>query len=258
MMVPAQVIAMLNAPNFSPKKLDSLEMILALGAPLHMEHKQELNRQLPGRFYELYGLTEGFVTVLDKMDYAAKPESVGTPPPFFEMKIKDDNGYEVPTGEVGEICGKGPILMPGYYKRPDLTEKAVIDGWLHSGDLGYVDEDGFLYLVDRKKDMIISGGVNVYPKDIEETIVKHPAVQEAAVFGVPHDKWGETPVAAVVLNAPESITEDELKEWINERVEAKFQRVSQVVIMADFPRNVAGKTLKREMRKSFSTFTSPG
>jgi acyl-CoA synthetase (AMP-forming)/AMP-acid ligase II len=251
MMVPAQIIALLNAPNFSAEALQSLEMILSLGAPLHREHKDELNRRLPGRFYELYGLTEGFVTVLDKLDYPAKPDSVGVPPPFFEMKIVDVSGKEVPAGEIGEICGRGPILMPGYYKRPDLTAEAVKDGWLHSGDLGYVDDDGFLYLVDRQKDMIISGGVNVYPRDIEEIVVQHPAVKEAAVFGIPHDKWGETPLAAVVLHQPELAAAEELKSWINARVSAKFQRVQEVVIMADFPRNVAGKTLKRVMREVY-------
>jgi long-chain acyl-CoA synthetase len=251
MMVPAQIIAMMAAPNFTPEALASLEMILALGAPLHMEHKEALTKALPGRFYELYGLTEGFVTVLDKYDYAKKPKSVGSPLPFFEMKILDEDGNEQPPGEVGEICGRGPILMPGYYKRPDLTEKAIVDGWLHSGDLGYVDEDGFLYLVDRKKDLIISGGVNVYPKDIEEIVVQHPSVREAAVYGIPHDKWGETPMAAVTLIDPDSVTEEELKTWINARVGAKFQRVSEVRIMADFPRNVAGKTLKREMRDPY-------
>jgi len=251
MVVPAQVIALLNAPNFSFEALKSLEMILVLGAPLHKEHKEDLNKRLPGRFYELYGLTEGFVTVLDKNDYAAKPESVGVPPPFFEMRILDENDKEVPAGEVGEICGHGPILMTGYYKRPDLTAEAVKDGWLHSGDMGYVDEDGFLYLVDRKKDMIISGGVNVYPKDIEEIVVQHPAVQEAAVFGIPHDKWGETPLAAVVLHQSGNVVPHELRNWVNERVAAKFQRLSDVVIMEEFPRNVAGKTLKRVMREKY-------
>jgi acyl-CoA synthetase (AMP-forming)/AMP-acid ligase II len=251
MMVPAQIIAVLNAPNFSPKKLQSLEMILSLGAPLHREHKERLNKHLPGRFYELYGLTEGFVTVLDKYDYPSKPDSVGVPPQFFDMKILDEKGKELPPGEVGEICGNGPILMPGYYKRPDLTKAAVVDGWLHSGDLGYVDEDGFLYLVDRKKDMIISGGVNVYPRDIEEIVVQHPAVREAAVFGIPDDRWGETPVAAVILTSAGAVTAEALKNWINDQVEAKFQRVSQVMIMDGFPRNVAGKTLKREMREKF-------
>ena len=251
MLVPAQIIALLDAPNFAYDKLKSLEMILALGAPLLREHKEELNRRLPDRFYELYGLTEGFVTILDKYDYGAKPLSVGVPPPFFEMRILDEKGHDLPPEEVGEICGRGPILMPGYYKRKDLTEKAIRDGWLHSGDMGYVDEDGFLYLVDRKKDMIISGGVNVYPRDIEEVVVQHPAVREVAVFGASHDKWGETPVAAVILHQQESIEADELKKWVNERVGAKFQRIYKVVIMEDFPRNVAGKTLKREMRDTY-------
>jgi acyl-CoA synthetase (AMP-forming)/AMP-acid ligase II len=250
MVVPAQIIAILNSPNFDPEKLKSLEMILSLGAPLHREHKETLNRRLPGRFYELYGLTEGFVTILDKYDYEKKPESVGSPPPFFEMKILDEANREVGPNVVGEICGRGPILMTGYYKRPDLTQDAVVDGWLHSGDLGYVDEDGFLYLVDRKKDMIVSGGVNVYPRDIEEIVVQHPSVVEAAVFGVPHEKWGETPLAAVVTRDP-SITAEELLDWINQRVEAKFQRVTKVEIMEAFPRNVAGKTLKREMRQRY-------
>jgi acyl-CoA synthetase (AMP-forming)/AMP-acid ligase II len=250
-LVPSQIIALLNSPAFSAERLKSLEMVLSVGAPLHREHKEELNKRLPERFYELYGLTEGFVTILDKYDYERKPDSVGVPPPYYVMKILDENGKEVPVGEVGEICGSGPLMMPGYYKRPDLTAEAIKDGLLHSGDMGYVDEDGFLYLVDRKKDMIISGGVNVYPRDIEEIVVQHPAVQEAAVFGIPHEKWGETPLAAVVLQQPDSITSEDLKGWINERVSAKFQRVQDVVIRDDFPRNVAGKTLKRVMREDY-------
>ncbi len=251
MMVPAQIIAMLNAPNFGPQALSSLEMILALGAPLHLEHKEQLNKILPGRFYELYGLTEGFVTVLDKFDYPRKPQSVGLPLPLFEMKIVDHQDKVVPAGEIGEICGKGPILMPHYFKQPELTRQTIVDGWLHSGDMGYVDEDGFLYLVDRKKDMIISGGVNVYPRDIEEITVQHPAVVEVAVFGIPDERWGESPIAAVTLAEQGAVSEEELKGWINSRVGAKFQRVAAVKIMEEFPRNVAGKTLKREMRELF-------
>lgn len=252
MMVPSQVIAMLNAPNFDSGALASLEMILVLGAPLHLEHKERLSQLLPGRLYELYGLTEGFVTVLDKFDYHKKPASVGVPLPLFEMKIVDELGGELPPGEIGEICGKGPILMSGYYKREDLTKKAIVDGWLHSEDLGYVDEDGYLYLVDRMKDMIISGGVNVYPKDIEEIVAQHPAVNEVAVFGISHEKWGETPVATVTLKIDSQATSEELKEWINERVDAKFQRVAQVRVLNEFPRNVAGKVLKRNLRSSFN------
>ena len=141
--------------------------------------------------------------------------------------------------------------MPGYYKRPDLTAQAIVGGWLHTGDLGYVDEDGFLYLVDRKKDMIISGGTNVFPKDIEEIIVQHPAVREVAVFGIPSEKWGETPLAAVILHQPGAITAEALRDWINERVDAKNQRVSAVAIMEDFPRSTAGKTLKRTLREPY-------
>ena len=251
MMVPAQVVAILHSSNFSAKDLESLEMICTVGAPLHREHKEELIKHLPNRLYELYGLTEGFLTILDRNDYESKTGSVGVPTAFFEMRIEDENKNEVPVGEVGEIVGRGPTLMVEYYKRPDLTDQAVIDGWLYTGDMGYVDEEGFLYLVDRKKDMIISGGVNVYPRDIEEIIVQHPAVLEAAVFGIPSEKWGETPVAAVTLTTPDAITPDELLDWINEHVSAKFQRVYRVIIMEEFPRNIAGKTLKRVIREDF-------
>ena len=248
-LVPAQIIALLHSPDFGLETCGTLECLLTLGAPLHKEHKEELHRRLPGRFYELYGLTEGFVTILDKTDFPRKLSSVGCCPPFFEMKIMNEQRQEVPVGEVGEIVGRGPILMPGYYKRPDLTEKAIIDGWLYTGDLGFVDEEGYLTLVDRKKDMIISGGINVYPKDIEEILVQHPAVREAAVFGLLHEKWGETPVAAVILKQPGTATPEELKKWTNDRVGAKYQRVDRVILMEDFPRSTAGKTLKRVMRE---------
>ncbi|MBW1818334.1 MAG: AMP-binding protein [Deltaproteobacteria bacterium] len=251
-MVPAQIIAIMHHEDFAPEALSSLEMICNVGAPLHQEHKDELNRHLPGRIYDLYGLTEGFLTILDKNDFDAKPGSVGVPPPFYEMRITDEKRQEVPPGEVGEIVGRGPIMMSEYYKRPDLTREAVIDGWLYTGDMGYVDEDGFLYLVDRKKDMMISGGVNVYPKDIEEVVVRHPDVMEVAVFGIPSEKWGEAPVAAVTLVESGKAAPDEIRVWINERVGAKFQRIQHVVILDELPRNIAGKVLKRVMRDEFA------
>lgn len=250
-MVPSQIIAMMHAPNFSFDKLQSLQMLGSVGAPLHLEHKQLIAKELPGRFYELYGLTEGFMTILDRDDFARKPNSVGIPPSFMEMRIETPDGSLCDAHEVGEIVERGSMMMPGYYKRPDLTASAIRDGWLHSGDLGYLDEEGFLYLVDRQKDMIISGGVNVYSRDIVEIVVQHTAVREAAVFGIPDDKWGETPMAAVILHQPGSATDDELLAWTNERVEARFQKVSQVIIMADFPRSTAGKTLKRLIREPY-------
>src|SRR6266404_5021856 len=251
MMVPSQIVAMLNSPSFDPARLRSMEAICSVGAPLHREHKDKLTRALPGRFYELYGLTEGFITILDKNDFDSKPDSVGVPIAFSEMRIVQEDGRDAGVGEVGEIAGYGPALMPGYYKQQELTKQAIVDGWLYSGDLGYVDKDGFLYLVDRKKDLIISGGINVFPKDIEEIIVQHPAVREVAVFGVPSDKWGETPLAAVILQRPGEISEEELCSWINERVDGKHQRVQAVVFLEDFPRSTAGKTLKREMRAPY-------
>ena len=250
-MVPSQIIAMLNAPNFDPARLQSLEMIGSVGAPLHLEHKEALNAALPNRFYELYGLTEGFMTILDKHDYEAKKSSVGCPTPFMEMRIVGEDGRDLPPHQVGEIVGRGPMLMPGYYKRPDLTALAIRDGWLYSGDLGYTDEDGFLYLVDRQKDLIISGGVNVYPRDIEEILVQHPAVAEAAVFGIPDDKWGETPMAAVVLHRGAQATAEEIRAWANERVEARYQKLTTIELRDAFPRSVSGKTLKRVMREAY-------
>jgi long-chain acyl-CoA synthetase len=142
-------------------------------------------------------------------------------------------------------------MMSRDYGRPDLTEQALVDGWMRTGDMGYLDEDGFLYLVDRKKDLIISGGVNVYPRDIEEILVTHPHVHEAAVFGIPNDKWGEAPLGAVVLKDGASVDAATLKSWVNERVGARYQQVCEIVILDDFPRNAAGKTLKRLMRDEY-------
>jgi len=251
MLVPSQISAILNARNFESGRLSSLAMMCSVGAPFHREYKERLLSILPTSMYELYGLTEGFVTVLDRNDFREKIDSVGIPIPFSDMRILDAEGNDLPVGEVGEIVGRGPLLMPGYYKREDLTRQALVGGWLQTGDMGYVDAEGFLHLVDRKKDLIISGGVNVFPKDIEEVVVQHPAVREVAVFGIPSEKWGEAPVAAVLLKETQTADADQLRIWINERVAARYQQVQEVIIMDDFPRSAAGKTLKRELREPF-------
>ena len=180
-----------------------------------------------------------------------KSGSVGVPLPFFRIRVVRPDGSDAAIGESGEIIGCGPFSMSGYYQRADITEQTVRDGWIHTGDIGYLDEDGFLYLVDRIKDMIDSGGVKVYPRDIEEVAARHPEILEVAVFGIPHDKWGETPLVTVILRAGSSVTDTELRDGFNARVSARYQRVSEVVVMSDFPRRAAGKVLKRELREPY-------
>jgi acyl-CoA synthetase (AMP-forming)/AMP-acid ligase II len=251
MLVPSQIVALLDSSRFDPQRLASLECVLSLGAPLMQHDKDRLNSLLPGRLYELYGLTEGFVTILDRDDAVRKSGSVGVPPPFYRVRIVREDGSEATCGEIGEIVGRGPITMTGYYQRPDLTSQTIRDGWVYSGDLGYLDAEGFLHLVDRKKDMIDSGGVKVYPRDIEEIVALHPDVREVAVIGIPDDKWGETPLAAVILHPGATVAAETLREWINSHVSARYQRVANVLIMSEFPRSAAGKTLKRELREPY-------
>lgn len=251
MLVPAQIIALLESPNCSAEALESLEMVLTLGAPLSQSLKERLNAVIPDRFYELYGLTEGVITILDKYDFRKKPGSVGCPQPGNELRIQDEAGVDLPPGEVGEIVGRGPLLTPGYYGRPALTAEAIRDGWMYTGDLGYLDADGYLYLAGRKKELIISGGINVFPVDIEEVAMRHPDVLEATVFGVASERWGETPVAAVVLKPGAGITREALLSWINARVGAKYQRLSDLLLLDEFPRNVAGKVQKYQLRESY-------
>jgi long-chain acyl-CoA synthetase len=252
-LVPSQIISCLHYDAFSKTHLPSLEYILSVGAPLLLAHKTLLGDKLPDVFYELYGLTEGFMTILDKYDSLRKAGSVGRPPAFMQLKIVDDNGHELAVGSIGEIIGKGPLLMESYYKDEQQTATAIKDNWLYTGDIGYVDEDGFLFLTGRKKDLIISGGVNVYPSDIEEVCIKHKAVKDVAVFGVEHKEWGETPIAAIVLNTGDinTIAEADLKEWINKNITARFQKVADVIILHELPRNVAGKIIKTALRETY-------
>ncbi|MDE5414919.1 class I adenylate-forming enzyme family protein [Alkalihalobacterium chitinilyticum] len=252
MFVPTQIISLLDSPNFDSEKLHSLRVLLTLGAPLPTTRKKEVCEKLPGRLYELYGLTEGFLTTLRPDDVLRKTGSVGPPMIFNEFKIIDEGGKEVALGDVGEIIGRGPTIMSEYYNNPEVTRSSLVDdNWIKTGDLGYCDDEGFIYLVDRKKDMIISGGVNIYPRDIEEVISSHSEVAECAVFGIPHQKWGETPVAQVILKLGASIPEEELLLWVNERVSARYQKLSQLSVVDEFPRNASGKILKRKMKEEF-------
>jgi acyl-CoA synthetase (AMP-forming)/AMP-acid ligase II len=218
--------------------------------------KAEVLRRMPGGLVEFFGMTEGGVSfVFPAHLFPDKLHTVGRPSEGHAVRIIDEDGNDVPPGTPGEIVGQSPATMNGYKNRPDLTAKAfwtAPDGslWLRTGDIGRLDEDGFLTLMDRAKDMIISGGFNIYPSDIEAVLLARPGVVEAAVVGVASDRWGETPVAFVALKDGVAATPDELKAFTNSKV-GKTQRVSDVVLIDVLPRSHIGKVLKRELRDGF-------
>jgi len=259
-MVPTQLNMLNELPDFDRYDLSSMNVWLSAGSPLLRQEKESILERFPGELMELWGLTEGVATTLKPEDMQAKMGSIGLPPVGWDVGIIDDAGNRLPPGETGEIIAFSSFLMPEYYKLPDKTAEAIWRDeqgktFLKTGDMGKLDEDGFLYILDRKKDMIISGGINIFASDIEEVLAKHPGVQANTVIGVPHKKWGETPVALVLLYPGVDATSEDILEWLNSRV-AKFQRVSQVIIRDEFPRNAMGKILKKELRDEYSQ-TSP-
>ncbi|MGH9907441.1 MAG: class I adenylate-forming enzyme family protein, partial [Pyrinomonadaceae bacterium] len=254
-MVPTQYIVTMEVPDFDRFDLSSLKVLLSAGAPLRADTKTRLLQRFGSGGFELYGLTEGIATTLKPEEMEGKLSSVGTTVFGGDIRIIDDAGNEVPRGDAGEIIGYSSALMSGYYKKPEETAAAVWKDeagrtYLRTGDIGKLDEDGFLYILDRKKDMILSGGVNVFPKDIEETLAHHPEVADVAVIGIPHEKWGETPVAVVIKRPGSALTADELTGWANERL-AKYQRISSVEFRDELPRNALGKVLKKELREPY-------
>ena len=255
-MVPLQFQKLLEHPDFEKFDLSSLDACMCCGSPLAVGLKRELAARWPGEFIELYGLTEGLVTILSPEDMLTKTESVGRPCPGQRLAIIGNDDQVMPTGEPGEIVGACSFMMAGYHDNDAANEEATWlhpsgERWLRTGDVGKLDEDGFLYLVDRKKDLIISGGQNIYPADIEAAIIEHPAVGEVAVIGVPHEKWGETPMAVVVLAEDAAVDAEALTGWVNGRV-GKQQRIAATVFVDELPRNPNGKILKRELRTEFA------
>jgi acyl-CoA synthetase (AMP-forming)/AMP-acid ligase II len=253
-MVPTQFIITLDYEDFDTYNLSSLQALLCAGSPLRPDTKEEVLRRLTPNLFALYGYSEGFASMSKPHMHAEKPDSVGIPVLGFDVKIFDDDGGEVATGEVGEICGYGAGMMKCYHKRDDLTQELIVQDktgrtFLRSGDIGKIDEDGHLYILDRKKDMIISGGFNVFPADIEAIIGDHPDVLDVTVIGVPHEKWGESPYALII--PAEGVTEiSPIVQWSNEKL-AKTQRIIGAEFMDDFPRNALGKVLKRELREPY-------
>ncbi|HYW92062.1 MAG TPA: class I adenylate-forming enzyme family protein [Gammaproteobacteria bacterium] len=256
MLVPVQYQRILAHPDFDRYDLSSFRLKLSTSAPLRRSVIEEANRRWPGDLIEVYGLTEGGVsTFLDTRRFPDKLDTAGRPPETVDLVIIDEQGRPLPRGEVGEVVGRSEAMMTGYYKRPDKTGELFWydrDGRLYfrTGDMGRLDEDGFLQLLDRKKDMIISGGFNVYATDLEQVLLAHPDVTDAAVVGVPSEQWGETPVAVVVLRPGADDTPEALREWANARL-GKTQRLAAVQLRESLPRSTIGKVLKRTLRQEF-------
>lgn len=232
----------------------SMQGMMSAGSPLRESVKAALFERFECGIIELYGLTEGVITTLDPEDATGRLSSVGLPLLGTDLKILDENDEECETGKAGEIISCGRIVMPEYFNKEDVTKESLwIDGqgthWLRTGDIGYLDAEGFLYIVDRKKDMILSGGQNVYPQDIEAVMVGHDDVRDVAVIGVKSRKWGETPLA-VIATQNGHLDKDALKIWTNNQV-GKQQRIVDIDIVDEIPRNPNGKILKRELRKNY-------
>ena len=253
MLVPVQYRRLLADPAFDDHKL-SFEMKFCTSAPFPGELKAEVLRRMPGGLVEFFGMTEGGVSfVFPAHLHPDKLHTVGRASEGHAVRIIDEDGNDVPPGTPGEIVGQSPATMNGYKNRPDLTAKAfwtAPDGslWLRTGDIGRIDEDGFLTLMDRAKDMIISGGFNIYPSDIEAVLMTQPGVVEAAVVGIASDRWGETPVAFVVAPGADA---EALKAAANAGL-GKTQRLAGLVLVDELPRSHIGKVLKRELRDGFA------
>lgn len=246
--VPTMYAFMLQFPDADKYDLSSMEIWISAAAPFPMENYKAFEEKFPGKILEGYGLTEAApaVTVM-RDDRPVKPGSAGVAIEGVKLEIRDDGDKSLPPGEVGEICVGGETVMKGYYKLPEATAETIIDGWLHTGDMGYLDEDGYLYVVDRKKDMIIRGGLNIYPSDIEEVLDTHPDVVEAAAVGVKDPTMGEEVKAFVVKKYGSKVTEEELIKFCQEKL-AKYKTPKWVEFRSYLPKNSIGKILKKELR----------
>lgn len=256
MLVPVQYKRIMDVADFDAFDLSSMQVKFSTSAPLRAEVKADVLARFPGKLLEYYGLTEGGgVTVLNSAEHPDKLHTVGQPAPGNEIRLIDETGKEVPKGTVGEICGRGPTMMAGYFGRDDLTadyiwRDAAGNVFFRSGDMGRFDEDGFLILSDRKKDMIISGGLNIYADDLELVLLADPDVTDAAVIGVPSDAWGETPYGLVVLREGATRSGEDICADANAKL-GKSQRLSAVELRDELPRSSIGKILKKELRAPF-------
>jgi long-chain acyl-CoA synthetase len=245
--VPTMYGAIFHCPDREEYDTSTLKHCVSGGSAMPVELLRGFEQEFGCKILEGYGLSESSpVASFNHPDRERKPGSIGTPVEGVEIRLVDDDGNDVPDGEVGEIAIRGHNVMKGYWNRPDATRETIRDSWLYSGDMAKADEDGYLFIVDRKKDLIIRGGYNVYPREIEEVLYEHPAVREAAVVGIPHDEFGEEVGAAVTLKEGARATADEIREFVKGQV-AAYKYPRHVWFVAELPKGPTGKILKREI-----------
>ncbi len=246
---PALHYMLANDPRTEKYDLSSWKVAMSGSAPLPVEVLRKFEEKFKIPMVEAYGLTEvTTAATANPFSGIRKPGSVGLPLPHLEVKIFDDQDKGVPVGEIGEVVIRGPAVMKGYYNNHEATAETLKSGWLHTGDLGKMDEDGYIYILDRKKDMIICSGYNVYPREVEELLHTHPAVLEAAVIGIPDPKRGESPMAFIIPRPGKRVTEEELVQFCRDNL-AAYKVIKAVKFMEEFPRNPNRKVLKRELRE---------
>lgn len=259
-LVPTMINAFLRSPNVGTYDLTSLRTIFYAGAPMPVDLLKRALKVFHCGFFQGYGLTESGpqTTLLRPEDHVVEGteeqlkrlSSVGTAVVGFEVKIADEQGKEAAAGEVGEIVGRSEAMMKGYWQFPEESADKLKGGWLHTGDLGMTDEDGYIYLVDRKHDMIISGGINIYPKEVEEVLYQHASVFEAAVVGVPDDYWGEAVKGVIVLKEGTTASEEEIIKFCGEHL-AGYKKPKSIEFWKELPKNPTGKILKRAIREKY-------
>jgi long-chain acyl-CoA synthetase len=252
--VPTIAWQLIEHPAREKYDLSSLEAVTYGGAPsapeLVRKIKESFPNSLPGNGW---GMTETSATVTSHLgeDYQNRPDSCGPAAPINDLKITDPDGKILPPGVVGELWAKGPNIVKGYWNKPEATAQTFVDGWVRTGDLARLDEEGFCYIVDRAKDMLIRGGENIYCVEVENVLYEHPAVMDAALVGIPHKTLGEEPGAVVTLKAGSSATEAELRGFVAERLAAFKVPVRVLFWPETLPRNANGKILKSELKKAF-------
>jgi fatty-acyl-CoA synthase len=256
---PFMIYEMLKLNDIESYKLDSLNTIYSGGDPIISWAIDRLYELFPHiGLVQVYGLTEGtpIAVSLDPADAKTKGYTAGKPMPFTEVKVVNDNGERLPAGEIGEICTKGPAVVSEYWNKPEATAKTFVDGWCHTGDLGILDPEGFLTISGRKKDMIRSGGENIYPVEVEDVLIRHDAVQDVAVIGIPDPKYIETVCAVIVTKPGRSVTEKELLEFIEGKL-ARYKKPRSFVFLDELPRTASGKVQKFRLRNEYKHLREP-